>query len=80
MSREAHFARIRVTPELLTRMGGRKPSGSGVDDVVLLTESVVDAVDTVLAAVNELRRAVRAAGAIVCRIGVRAANSTVSAD
>ena len=57
-------------PELLTRMGGRKPSGSGLDAADLLTGSIVAAVDTVLGAVSEFRSVVRAAGAIVCRMGV----------
>jgi hypothetical protein len=55
-------------PELLTRIGGRKPSGSGVDDVDWLTGAVVDTVETVLGAVSEFRGVVREAGAIVCRM------------
>jgi hypothetical protein len=64
-----------VTPELLTRIGGRKPSGSAATSDDLLTGSVVETVDQVLGAVGEFRKVVSAAGAIVCRIGVRAANS-----
>jgi hypothetical protein len=56
-----------VTPELLTRIGGRKPSGSAATSDDLLTGSVVETVDQVLGAVGEFRKVVSAAGAIVSR-------------
>ena len=66
-------------PEVLTRIGGMKPSASGADVSDALTGSMVDAVDTVLGAVSWLRRTVRAAGDMVCRIGVRAVSCVLLA-
>ena len=54
-------------------VGARKPSGSGVVVVDELTGSIVEAVDWGLGAVGAVRSVVKAAGAIVCRMGVLAA-------
>ena len=65
-----YFARTRVTPDVLTRIGGRKPSASGWFVIDALVRSIVEAVDGVFGAVGEVRRVVKAAGASVCRMGV----------
>ena len=54
-------------PDVLTRIGGRKPSASGWFVIDALARSIVEAVD---GAVGEVRRVVKAAGASVCRMGV----------
>jgi len=67
-----YFARTRVTPDVLTRIGGRKPSAWFVIDA--LARSIVEAVDGVFGAVGEVRSVVKAAGASVCRMGVWSTN------
>lgn len=69
-----YFARTRVTPDVLTRIGGRKPSASGWFVIDALARSIVEAVDGVLGAVGEVRSVVKAAGASVCRMGVWSTN------
>ena len=69
-----------MTPDVLTRIGGRNPSASGWVVVDALARSIVEAVDGVLGAVGEVRRVAKAAGTSVCRMGVRAANPFCFAD
>jgi hypothetical protein len=71
----SYFARTRVTQDVLTRIGARKPSESGADFEFALAGSMVDAVERVLGAVSDGRFVARAAGDIVCRMGVRAATA-----
>ena len=67
-----YLARTRVTPEVLTRTGGIKPSASApvLEMVDVSPGSMVETVDVVVGAVGDVRSVERAAGDIVCRIGV----------